>query len=382
MCSTVCQDYSRQKFARCTGHFELPNNRKIGSLSKVLGPRSQIFEVTPFFLSYRCLLPYLTSLRHRYCIASKNHTLKKERASSSYLIMSALDFKRLMKLERERMLTLPRAVEPDAEGCVTGAAVDTNRKKDIDIEGRNDISDKSSTSTVLKAEADFVLNVKMNITLDTAESHCGIGIISSSYYYSDTVSEQDETAIINHLNASRYWQALKTRRLQCWGNFPNSELKTSIPAWLDAIIDELVRVRIFSKEMRPDNVLINQYKTNEGILHHTDGPVYYNKVAVLSLGGDCVMSFRKNLDSSMIGTVYDGDECSVLLQRRSLYVFENDLYTKYKHGIQDNVLHQYVGDYGPCMNRASIQLTDTVTIVNEKDNCGSQITHKVSIIKF
>eukprot|EP00601_Ochromonadales_sp_CCMP2298_P025087 CAMPEP_0173270786 /NCGR_PEP_ID=MMETSP1143-20121109/439_1 /TAXON_ID=483371 /ORGANISM="non described non described, Strain CCMP2298" /LENGTH=394 /DNA_ID=CAMNT_0014207247 /DNA_START=158 /DNA_END=1343 /DNA_ORIENTATION=- len=138
----------------------------------------------------------------------------------------------------------------------------------------------------------------------------------------------------------------------------------AMTCWLDALIDELMRLGVFSPECRPNNVLVNEYSPEEGILHHTDGPLYFHRVAVLSLGSDCVLSLRRNLSPSQIGQHFAGDVSSVVLRRRSLFVFENSAYSAHKHGIEGAPL-QVVGQNGPCANGALANAPDCSEVRRE-----------------
>lgn len=103
-----------------------------------------------------------------------------------------------------------------------------------------------------------------------------------------------------------------------------------------------------------DHVLINQYEATEGILHHTDGPVYLDTVAILSLSSSCLMTFRNKFNSEDIGKddSVSEDVFSVLLQPRSLLVFSGIIYTQFMHGIADGTdgICQIVGSTAPCIN--------------------------------
>jgi len=215
-----------------------------------------------------------------------------------------------------------------------------------------------------------------------------VGDVDNLYYVPDVVSEELEPKLQGLVaSAGRgagAWKQLKSRRLQCWGCFPaekigsgagagagvgagaggQSPLSGPMTCWLDALIDELMRLGVFSPECRPNNVLVNEYSPEEGILHHTDGPLYFHRVAVLSLGSDCVLSLRRNLSPSQIGQHFAGDVSSVVLRRRSLFVFENSAYSAHKHGIEGAPL-QVVGQNGPCANGALANAPDCSEVRRE-----------------
>ena len=67
---------------------------------------------------------------------------------------------------------------------------------------------------------------------------------------------------------------------------------------------------------------------------HFDGPLYQSKVVVLSLGGPAIINFTENYgftqnygSSSKIG--------SLLLQDKSIHIFQKDAYEKFLHGISE-----------------------------------------------
>lgn len=64
-------------------------------------------------------------------------------------------------------------------------------------------------------------------------------------------------------------------------------------------------------------------------MHHFDGPMYKEKVVVLSLGGPALISFQEKYSK-------DSQAMKILLEDRSVHIFENDAYQKFLHGIEDN----------------------------------------------
>lgn len=228
----------------------------------------------------------------------------------------------------------------------------------------------------------------------------------SVYYIQDALDPRTEESILTCIEREGakgpdVWKQLRTRRLQCWGriipptqgrcessNYTDTDSSgpTSFPSWLSAIIDALVRASVFSEADRPNHVLINEYSAHEGIMHHTDGPAYLDRVAILSLGTPCVMTFRRRYTerpseesvtdntgigkeigkgnestiatesnsniglSQDIGYRHNQDVFSLVLQPRSLLVFTGDVYSEYMHGIADGKTVQIVGADAPCVN--------------------------------
>ncbi len=196
--------------------------------------------------------------------------------------------------------------------------------------------------------------------------------IPKLYYIPDAISPDDERFLIDTIDllGSKYkhWHVLKSRRLQQWGTFPSTtnscqientgtEDKQRLSGWLESIVEELLRYEIFPSQIHPDNALINQYEAHEGILHHTDGPSYHNYVAILSLESTCVMTFKPKLSTTEIGIQSDADVASIILQPRSLFLFTEDFYDNYMHGIYPNEELQIVGNHAPCVNCAAAGVT-------------------------
>jgi hypothetical protein len=112
-----------------------------------------------------------------------------------------------------------------------------------------------------------------------------------------------------------------------------------LPLPLQQLTQLLVRLHIFPTSHPPNHVLVNEYTDNQGIMAHTDGPLYYPKTATLSIGNSVLLYFKKRLATHEIGQVETNPvERQVLLENKSLVVFEKEAYTNYCHGIDDAVV--------------------------------------------
>jgi alkylated DNA repair protein alkB family protein 6 len=63
-------------------------------------------------------------------------------------------------------------------------------------------------------------------------------------------------------------------------------------------------------------------------MHHTDGPAYFPRVAILTLDGSAALSFKKSIK--------DKANQNIILFPKSLLIFEDELYRSYLHGIDKN----------------------------------------------
>lgn len=108
----------------------------------------------------------------------------------------------------------------------------------------------------------------------------------------------------------------------------------------------LIQIDAFSPSHPPNHVLINEYQPQEGIMPHTDGPLYYPKTATFSIGGNVLFQFRKrnniNNDTGHDHNIAGAQEKQVmqimLSGKGSLIVFDDDAYINHCHSINDRLL--------------------------------------------
>jgi len=163
-----------------------------------------------------------------------------------------------------------------------------------------------------------------------------LGSLKSLYYIPSLISIEHEQKLLQCIEregeTGNKWIKLKTRILQEHQNL-NPDVPEIFTSWLQDLINEITKALSFGEDFI-NHVLINRYETGEGIMHHTDGPSYESKVAILSLESPCILSFRKILCSDAIGQIENREVISIILEPRSLLVFEDDLYTNHMHGIE------------------------------------------------
>ena len=187
------------------------------------------------------------------------------------------------------------------------------------------------------------------------------------FYIPDVIDLTNEEHLTDTILSLNDWVTLKTRKLQCWGhNEPKFDGK--LPEWLSKYAEFISDIAGFSAAVKMNHCLINHYSAGQGILHHTDGPKYVNKVAILSLGSTVVMSFRPRLSPDRIGLDFAGDAFSVILEPRSLLIFENEIYDHYLHGITSSFSDEIL-DETFCLNvkESKYNPGDEVSYYNLKD---------------
>lgn len=166
------------------------------------------------------------------------------------------------------------------------------------------------------------------------------------FYEPNFISEEEEKRLIESIYAAPKpkWQQLSRRRLQNWGGLPHPKgmIAESIPDWLMKYVSLLNNLNLFG-DKKANHVLVNEYLPGQGIMPHTDGPLFHPVITTISLGSHTVLNFYDRLDSdevdaedSQLSSVKQRQKkLSVLLEPRSLLVVKDDLYHKHLHSIDE-----------------------------------------------
>lgn len=162
-------------------------------------------------------------------------------------------------------------------------------------------------------------------------------IPDTACYIPNFITEEEERQIIKYINSVPLpkWTQLSRRRLQNWGGIPHPKgmIAEEIPSWLQKYIDKVTDLNVFESRVLPNHVLINEYLSGQGIMAHSDGPLFYPVVTTISCGAHTLLDFYKRLDTTE--QQQPKLEFSLLLERRSLLVLQKDLYHNYLHSIAE-----------------------------------------------
>ena len=150
-----------------------------------------------------------------------------------------------------------------------------------------------------------------------------------SSYFPDFVSEVDEAILLQHILGAppERWSPGNGRRTQNWGGRPGElRILENLPTWLQQLVAALVQHGAWpADEAPPNHVIINEYEPGAGITPHTDGPLYADRVAVLSLMSDVVIELHEPCDAAV--ACEEGTRLGrLLLRRRSLNVLSGEAY--------------------------------------------------------
>ncbi|CAN0328814.1 unnamed protein product, partial [Phaeothamnion confervicola] len=164
------------------------------------------------------------------------------------------------------------------------------------------------------------------------------------FYIPDFVTEDEASRLMEEAYEISQWKELPQRRLQILGGTPHPDgmVPVPLPPHLAALISSLVLNSLlprpsFPLQAEPNHCLLNEYSSGQGIAPHKDGPLYYPRVAILSLGSPAELRFWA---MNPTNGIMDGAEAvatpasrSMLCEHRSLVVFEGEAYHDYWHGI-------------------------------------------------
>lgn len=134
-----------------------------------------------------------------------------------------------------------------------------------------------------------------------------------------------------------------------------------IPSWLKIYIDKINNIGIFDPK-KANHCLINEYLPNQGIMGHTDGPLFYPTISTISCGSHTILEFFKMTDQPSSNNVDYSDvitkdsscdkssSCSemekdnsssnrpiikLLIEPRSLLILKHEMYENYLHQISE-----------------------------------------------
>lgn len=136
------------------------------------------------------------------------------------------------------------------------------------------------------------------------ETHLVVKAPPTVYYIPDFITVEEEASVIAHVNSAPKpkWTQLSHRRLQNWGGIPH-------PKGMVA-------------EKLPEP--------------HLDGPLFYPTVTTISCGSHTMLNFYcPHQLHQDVQPVVDMKVASLLLERRSLVVLQDDMYNKYLHTIPE-----------------------------------------------
>ncbi|XP_018574432.1 alpha-ketoglutarate-dependent dioxygenase alkB homolog 6 [Anoplophora glabripennis] len=153
----------------------------------------------------------------------------------------------------------------------------------------------------------------------------------SIYYISNFITRDEESHIIKNVYSAPKpkWTFLSNRRLQDYGGIPHEKgmIPEKIPSWLQVYMNKIDELNLFEGK-KVNQVLINEYLPGQGIMPHTDGPIFSPIITTITCGSHTILEFWENSECRT-------KVCDLLLERCSLVIIKNDMYSKYLHSISE-----------------------------------------------
>lgn len=171
-------------------------------------------------------------------------------------------------------------------------------------------------------------------------------------YLADFISSDEEDDLLAAIKAE-LWREDLQRRVQHYGyrydysmrGISGDDRLGSLPSWVKVVCARLVQQNIFAAE--PDQLIVNEYEPGQGIAPHTDRDCFGPVITSLSLGSDCMMEIRPN--GKRKESRFD-----IVLQRRSLVVFQGVSRDVWQHGIAPRQSDKQNGCKIPRRRRVSL----------------------------
>lgn len=152
-------------------------------------------------------------------------------------------------------------------------------------------------------------------------------------YIRDFLSEREEDDIVSVIDRDDWRFDLK-RRVQHYGwryDYKARQIDPSmrlgfLPAWADDIAQRLFSERLLPQ--LPDQVIVNEYKGNQGIGKHSDSESFADGIATISLLESWEMVFREKGTKNVVPQ---------MLHRRSVAVMKGDARYRWTHEIPSRI---------------------------------------------
>lgn len=156
------------------------------------------------------------------------------------------------------------------------------------------------------------------------------------------IDKNQETALLNHINNSE-WLSELSRRVQHYGykydyrarKIDSSFFLGELPDWLNDMALKIYHSNII--DFIPDQVIINEYESGQGIAPHIDcEPCFGDTIVSLSLGSACIINFERNPRSK--------EKISILVEPRALLVMKHESRYNWYHGIPPRKTDTFNGE--------------------------------------
>ncbi|MBK6701469.1 MAG: alpha-ketoglutarate-dependent dioxygenase AlkB [Saprospiraceae bacterium] len=186
------------------------------------------------------------------------------------------------------------------------------------------------------------------VTIENAKQIIGLNICF------DFISNEEEIKLLSSIDKNKWLSDLK-RRVQHYGykydykarRIDQSLFIGDIPNWMVFLCDRLQEKQIIS--FKPDQAIINEYVGDQGISAHIDcEPCFGDTIISISLGGQCVMNFQREVNTK------EQYKIPLLIKPRTLLVMTKESRFNWYHGIPSRKTDKFNDQIHKRQRRVSI----------------------------
>ena len=186
------------------------------------------------------------------------------------------------------------------------------------------------------------------VTLENAKQINGLKV------YFDFITKEEESELLNNIDKNEWLSDLK-RRVQHFGYKYDYKARRidktfyigEIPNWMTGLFNRLQEQKIIA--FNPDQAIINEYVDDQGIASHIDcEPCFGDTIISISLGGQCVMNFQREV------TTKEQDKIPLLIPARTLIVMTEEARFNWYHGIPSRKSDKFNNEVHKRQRRVSI----------------------------
>ncbi|XP_062562256.1 alpha-ketoglutarate-dependent dioxygenase alkB homolog 6 [Armigeres subalbatus] len=165
---------------------------------------------------------------------------------------------------------------------------------------------------------------------------------ASVFYIPNFITPQEESYLLAQVDKTPKprWTQLSHRRLINYGGVPHPKgmIAEAMPAWLQVYVDQINQlVGVFEDGRKANHVLVNEYLAGQGIMPHSDGPMFHPTITTISCGSHAVLEFHEPQENETgpMPTIQRIPVTKLLIEPRSLLILKDDMYRKYLHSIAE-----------------------------------------------
>lgn len=190
---------------------------------------------------------------------------------------------------------------------------------------------------------------------------------ASAFYIPDFITAQEETFLLSQVakTPKPRWTQLSHRRLINYGGVPHPRgmIAEAMPPWLQNYVDKIIQLTgVFGDDKKANHVLVNEYLAGQGIMPHSDGPLFHPTITTISCGSHAVLEFYEpqETEDGTTTTMQRVPVTKLLIEPRSLLILKDDMYHKYLHSIAEirqDVIDENVSNISKV---SKVQLSDVL----------------------